>query len=95
MQRWAVGCDIHARARVQFRQSQYEAIFRKWEAPSNPLYHSVAASGKQKKGTTRCMHSWEAIPDDLRKAGWSLGWVSAINSEGEQSGGAAGDKRRL
>ena len=25
---------------------------------------------------------WELIADKLSKAGWSLGWVSAINSEG-------------
>jgi hypothetical protein len=25
---------------------------------------------------------WEIIADNLRKAGWSLGWVSALNVEG-------------
>jgi hypothetical protein len=25
---------------------------------------------------------WEIIADNLKKAGWSLGWVSALNSEG-------------
>jgi hypothetical protein len=25
---------------------------------------------------------WEIIARDLKKAGWSLGWVSAIDSEG-------------
>jgi hypothetical protein len=25
---------------------------------------------------------WEIIADDLKKAGWSLGWVSAVDSEG-------------
>ena len=29
---------------------------------------------------------WEIIADNLKKAGWSLGWVSAVDSEGEQSG---------
>ncbi|HEU5236322.1 MAG TPA: hypothetical protein VFU37_04225 [Pyrinomonadaceae bacterium] len=28
------------------------------------------------------MNSWEIITDYLRKAGWSLGWVSAIDSNG-------------
>ena len=28
------------------------------------------------------MKYWEIIADRLRKAGWSLGWVSAIDSEG-------------
>jgi hypothetical protein len=26
--------------------------------------------------------SWELIADNLSKAGWSLGWVSAVDSEG-------------
>jgi hypothetical protein len=25
---------------------------------------------------------WEIIADNLKEAGWSLGWVSAIDSEG-------------
>jgi len=25
---------------------------------------------------------WEVIADNLSKAGWSLGWVSAVDSEG-------------
>jgi hypothetical protein len=29
---------------------------------------------------------WEIIADNLSKAGWSWGWVSAIDSEGERSG---------
>ena len=28
------------------------------------------------------MKHWEIIADRLRKAGWSLGWVSAIDSQG-------------
>ena len=28
------------------------------------------------------MKSWEIIADDLKKAGWSLGWVSAEDSQG-------------
>jgi len=28
------------------------------------------------------MKSWEIIADNLKKAGWSLGWVSAIDSKG-------------
>ena len=26
--------------------------------------------------------NWEIIADNLKKAGWSLGWVSAIDSNG-------------
>jgi hypothetical protein len=29
------------------------------------------------------MKYWEIIADRLRKAGWSLGWVSAVDSEGQ------------
>ncbi|HEU5245668.1 MAG TPA: hypothetical protein VFU09_01115, partial [Candidatus Udaeobacter sp.] len=28
------------------------------------------------------MKYWEIIADNLKKAGWSLGWVSAVDSEG-------------
>ena len=28
------------------------------------------------------MKYWEIIADNLCKAGWSLGWVSAVDSEG-------------
>jgi hypothetical protein len=27
---------------------------------------------------------WEIIADTLHKAGWSLGWVSAVDSEGRR-----------
>ena len=30
----------------------------------------------------RAMKSWEIIADRLSKAGWSLGWVSAVDSQG-------------
>ena len=28
------------------------------------------------------MKQWELVADKLSKAGWSLGWVSAVDSEG-------------
>jgi hypothetical protein len=28
------------------------------------------------------MKYWETIADNLKKAGWSLGWVSALDSQG-------------
>jgi hypothetical protein len=28
------------------------------------------------------MKNWEIIADSLHKAGWSLGWVSAVDCEG-------------
>jgi len=32
------------------------------------------------------MKYWEIIADNLSNAGWSCGCVSAVDSEGEQSG---------
>jgi len=29
---------------------------------------------------------WEIIADNLKMAHWSLGWVSAVDPKGEQSG---------
>jgi hypothetical protein len=28
------------------------------------------------------MKDWEVVADNLKKRGWSLGWISAIDSEG-------------
>ena len=28
------------------------------------------------------MKDWEVVADNLKKAGWSLGWVSAVDSQG-------------
>jgi hypothetical protein len=33
-----------------------------------------------------CVKYWEIIADNLGKAGWSWGWVSAIDCQGKQSG---------
>jgi len=30
------------------------------------------------------MKDWEVVADNLKKAGWSLGWISAIDSERRQ-----------
>jgi hypothetical protein len=41
---------------------------------------------------------WEIIADNLRKAGWSLGWVAAVDSQGRTSWIAdayRGDGRRF
>jgi len=32
------------------------------------------------------MKDWEVVADNLKKAGWSLGWVSAVDSQGRTSG---------
>jgi hypothetical protein len=37
---------------------------------------------EKKKDTTRRMKYWEIIADNLKKRGWSLGYVSAIDSKG-------------
>ncbi len=33
-------------------------------------------------GVSFRMKYWEIIADNLKKAGWSLGWVSALDCEG-------------
>jgi len=30
------------------------------------------------------MKEWEIIADNLKKAGWSLGWVSAVDCRGRR-----------
>ena len=32
------------------------------------------------------MKDWEVVADNLKKAGWSVGWVSALDLEGARSG---------
>jgi len=41
---------------------------------------------------------WEIIADNLRNAGWTLGWVSAVNRQGRTiwiSDAHRGDKKRF
>jgi hypothetical protein len=44
-----------------------------------PFYHS---RGKSKAAESARVKYWEIIADNLSKAGWSLGWVSAVDSCG-------------
>jgi hypothetical protein len=32
------------------------------------------------------MKYWEIIADNLKRRGWSLGWVSALDSQGRMTG---------
>ena len=44
------------------------------------------------------MKHWEIIADNLSEAGWSLGWVSAVDSEGRTiwiTDAHRGDGKRL
>jgi hypothetical protein len=41
------------------------------------------SSGDESRGDR--VTYWETIADRLSNAGWSLGWVSAVDSQGEQS----------
>ena len=43
---------------------------------------SSGALKEQKRHNPSRERYWEIIADDLGKAGWSLGWVSALDSEG-------------
>ena len=46
------------------------------------LYHFVIAVGESKRGRIRSVKYWEIIADNLSKAGWSWGCVSALDLEG-------------
>jgi hypothetical protein len=45
-----------------------------------PIYHCRKDSNKTE---SRRVKYWEVIADNLSKAGWSLGWVSVVDSEGQ------------
>jgi hypothetical protein len=47
---------------------------------------TTATTARNKVGRAasadKCVKYWESIADKLSKAGWSLGWISAVDSEG-------------
>jgi hypothetical protein len=45
-------------------------------------YHPVIAVWRTKTAECGPVKYWEIIADRLSKAGWSLGWVSAVDSQG-------------
>jgi hypothetical protein len=45
-------------------------------------YHFVIAVWRAKAAESARVKDWETIADNLSKAGWSLGWVSALDVEG-------------
>jgi hypothetical protein len=47
---------------------------REWNARFIPNWPSACIE--------RPLKYWEIIADNLKKAGWSLGWVSAVDCEG-------------
>jgi hypothetical protein len=53
--------------------------------PHNSRIAYIAPRARQHKpgGASHVLtHCWEIIADNLYKAGWSLGWVSAVDSDG-------------
>jgi hypothetical protein len=46
------------------------------------LNHLSLPCGEQKRQNPASVKCWEIIANRLSKAGWNLGWVSAIDSEG-------------
>ena len=42
----------------------------------------VAFANDDFENARRIRYYWEIIAGNLKKAGWSLGWVSAVNAEG-------------
>jgi hypothetical protein len=54
-----------------------------WHARSDGSYHFYGCSVEVKTGTIgRVKRYWETIADNLSKAGWSWGCVSALDCEG-------------
>jgi hypothetical protein len=53
-----------------------------WLASLSRLYHIVIAVWRTKEAQSVRVKYWEIIADKLSKAGWSLGWISAVDSEG-------------
>jgi hypothetical protein len=51
---------------------------------STPKGYAVWSSGDE--DGSDAMKDWEIIADDLSKAGWSWGCLSAVDRDGEQSG---------
>jgi hypothetical protein len=47
-----------------------------------PVHIILSLSCGDQKGQTSPVKEWELVADKLSKAGWSLGWVSALDSEG-------------
>jgi hypothetical protein len=58
----------------------------------------VVAVSTAKEAESVAVKHWEIIADKLSKAGWSLGWVSAVDSNGQTiwiADARGGDGRRL
>ena len=47
-----------------------------------PVVITLSLPCGEQKGQNSPVKCWELVADKLSKAGWSLGWVSAIDSEG-------------
>jgi hypothetical protein len=43
---------------------------------------SLPGEGQKRQNLSRVKRYWEIIADNLSKAGWSWGWVAAIDSNG-------------
>jgi hypothetical protein len=49
----------------------------------SPFYIILSLPCGEQRGQNPPVKYWELVADKLSKAGWSLGWVSALNSEGQ------------
>jgi len=47
-----------------------------------PLISPVIAMWRTKRQNEACVKYWEIIADNLSKAGWSYGYVSALDQQG-------------
>jgi hypothetical protein len=45
-------------------------------------YHFLVAVWRAKETDSQCVKDWEIIAGDLKRAGWSYGYISAVDRDG-------------
>jgi hypothetical protein len=79
---------MHSQGETKTTSGAVDAVQRKAPAIMNvarviaPVHIILALPCREQKGQNPSMKYWELVADKLSKAGWSLGWVSAVDSEG-------------
>ena len=71
---------VFARRLAPFRNELQRLNAERVIAPRS--YHFVIAVRRAKEAESAAREVWEIIADNLKKACWSLGYVSAIDSTG-------------
>jgi hypothetical protein len=65
------------------RRRGFDCSVFQQERLSPPLAFDGMGDSPHNKNRGNRMKYWETIADKLSKAGWSLGWVTAIDREGQ------------